>query len=332
MTNASIAAMLSLLATAPGSVFRTPVSNEGALEPAAVEKIQRRIDAQVGESPFDLTAPEDSSTCDSTECWGARAKDSDAAYVLDVRIDSTQADQRLAVTITDLAEGTMVAELDEVCELCGRTELEDLAADMTATALRKLQSHAAVSSTLVVDSVPAGAQARLDGVDVGVTPVDIEVTPGEHTLELSAEGHAVFEQVVDVERGTRERLRLVLTASTPEGPAAPADDPVPVRRRGRVVAGSALLGSGVAAVGAGIALLVLHGRPITGDCSGANVDADGDCHYLHNTRPGGALALGAGAAAAIAGGVMLGLEFRREKPSSVSVAPTPAGAVVSGRF
>ena len=123
-----------------------------------------------------------------------------------------------------------------------------------------------------------------------------------------------------------------MTPSTPVG-ATPSQDALgPERRRGRVIASALLLGGGVAGLGAGVALLVLHGRPITTDCSGANVDADGDCHFLHDTRAGGAIALGVGAAAAITGGVLLGLELRRTRRSSVSVAPTPSGAVVHGRF
>lgn len=332
MTTATTAAFLSLLLVGPNSVFRAPVSNEGTLESAVVGQVQRRIDAQVDESTFELDTPDDPNACDTSECWQERAAAAGAAYVLEVRIDSTQADQRLAVTISDIADGTEVASLTQTCELCGRTELEDLTADMAAAALRKLQSHAAVSSTLVIDSVPSGAAVSLDGVEVGTTPLDIEVRPGEHALELSAEGHAVFEQAVEVERGTRERLRLVMTPSTPVG-ATPSQDTLgPERRRGRVIASALLLGGGVAGLGAGVALLVLHGRPITTDCSGANVDADGDCHFLHDTRAGGAIALGVGAAAAITGGVLLGLELRRTRRSSVSVAPTPSGAVVHGRF
>ena len=332
MTHAGPIGLLSLLLAGPGAVFRAPVSNEGSLGGAAVGRVQERIDAQVNESSFELATPADPASCDSSECWLAQAKETDAGYVLDVRIDSTQADQRLAVRVIDVADGTEVVSLAETCELCGRTELEDLTADMTATALRKLQSYAAVSSTLVIDSVPEGAMVKLDGVAVGETPLDIEVPPGEHRIELSADGHAPIEQSVDVERGMRERLRLVMTAETPVTAATPPTDEGPTRRRGRVIGSSVLLGSGVAAIGAGVALLVLHGRPITADCSGANVDADGDCHFLHDTRLGGAIALGAGAAAAITGGVLLGLELRRDERSSVAVAPTPSGAVVHGRF
>ncbi len=332
MTHSGVIMALSLLLAGPSSVFRAPVSNEGVLEGATVQQVQDRVDARVAESTFELSTPDDPAACDSASCWRAQAVEMGARYVLDVRIDSTQADQRIAVTVTDVADGTEVVNLSETCELCGRTELEDLAADATATALRKLQSYAAVSSTLVIDSVPHGATVMLDGVELGTTPLDVEVTAGEHLVELSAEGHAPFEQSVDVERGTRERLRLVMIEEAPVAAPPPQLDTGPTRRRGRVILSSVLLGSGVAGIGAGVALLVLHGRPITADCSGANIDADGDCHFLHDTQLGGAVALGLGAAAAVTGGVLLGLELRRGRGSSVSVAPAPTGAVVHGRF
>ncbi len=329
MTHAGTIGLLSLLLAGPGSVFRAPVSNEGTLERATVQRVQDRVDARVGESTFALSTPEDPARCDSASCWQEHASAAGAGYLLDVQIDSTQADQRIDVAVTDLSDGTEVVKLSETCELCGRTELEDLAADATAAALRKLQSYAAVSSTVVIDSVPQGARVALDGVELGTTPLEVEVAAGEHVVELSAEGHAPFEQPVNVARGTRERLRLVMTK---EAAPPPPLDTSPARSRGRVVGSSVLVSSGVAAVGAGVALLVLHGRPITTECSGANIDADGDCHFLYDTRLGGAVALGLGAAAAVTGGVLLGLELRRGRRASVSVAPAPAGALVHGRF
>ncbi|MCR9165939.1 MAG: PEGA domain-containing protein [Nannocystaceae bacterium] len=335
MIDAAAAMLLSMLLVEPDAVFRPPVSSEGALGPAALDRVQKRIDARVTQSSFELTVPQDASRCDALPCWQEEAAESGARYILGVRLDATQSDQSLAVTVTDLSDGTEVVQVTRTCELCGRTELEDLTADATATAIRKLESYASIETTLVIDSVPPGATVRIDGVEVGTTPLDIEATPGEHVVELLADGFAPVEQAVDVERGMRERLRLVMAEEAPPAPIVEPPAPTdtgPTRRRGRVIASAALLGSGVAAVGAGVALLVLHGRPITGKCSGANVDADGDCQFLRDTRLGGAVALGVGVAASAAGGVLLGLELRRGRDASLTVAPSPMGATVSGRF
>jgi len=42
--------------------------------------------------------------------------------------------------------------------------------------------------SVTVNSVPQGASVRVDGVEAGVTPKIIQVTPGKHMLEFSKEG------------------------------------------------------------------------------------------------------------------------------------------------
>lgn len=42
--------------------------------------------------------------------------------------------------------------------------------------------------TITVNTVPQGASAKLDGVDVGTTPKMVQVTAGKHTLEFNKEG------------------------------------------------------------------------------------------------------------------------------------------------
>ena len=42
--------------------------------------------------------------------------------------------------------------------------------------------------SITVNTVPQGALARLDGVDVGTTPKIVQVSVGKHILEFSKEG------------------------------------------------------------------------------------------------------------------------------------------------
>lgn len=42
--------------------------------------------------------------------------------------------------------------------------------------------------SITVNSVPQGAELKLDGSDAGITPKIIQVTPGKHMLEFSKEG------------------------------------------------------------------------------------------------------------------------------------------------
>lgn len=329
MNALTIAILTSLSLAEPRSIYRFPVTSQGAIEPAEIDALHERIDGLVSGADFEFLAPVDPTVCEDSQCWLDLAIKANAAYSVAVDVDASSADQQLTLTITDLADGTAVVELERTCELCGRDELLDAVSDLTATGMRKLQSYAAVSTTLSITSEPPGAIARIDGAEVGTTPIELEVTPGAHEIELTAEGHEPMAQSIELERGANERMRLHMSPIVAE---LPPETTGPTRRRGRVIAGAALLGAGFAGLGAGITMLVIHGRPITRDCGGNDVDLDGDCHYLHDTRVGGAVGAAAGGAALIAGGVLLGIELRRKKPSSVAVHPTPSGVVFSGRF
>ena len=95
----------------------------------------------------------------------------------------------------------------------------------------------------------------------------------------------------------------------------------PPRRRSRALApaGWASLAVGLAATGAGAALIAIDERPIRRDCSGENVDAAGHCKWRHNTL-GGGVALTIAGVAAIAVGVALVVIDRRRARRSAALA------------
>jgi len=62
----------------------------------------------------------------------------------------------------------------------------------------------AESPRLRVQSDVPGAQVFLDRKAVGTTPVELEVTPGPHRLNVSAEGYEMFAEDIDVASGRRE--------------------------------------------------------------------------------------------------------------------------------
>lgn len=316
------------------SVYRTPITVAGELSDAEFEALERRVDEEFARANFDSTVPPEPSVCGTAQCWQSQADATGSHYMAFVSVNAQDADQQLTMSILDLTDGSTVVEVERTCELCGRDELLDATSDVSATALRKLRSHAAITTEVAVDSIPAGARVVLDGKDVGATPLRIDVSPGPHTVELTAPGYDPFSQAVDIDRGTTESLRLRLSATAPPVPASRTPDisPTPTRRRGRVVVGAALLGGGFASAAAGVTLMVLHGREITSDCSGENVDPDGNCHFLHDTQTGGIIGLSAGAAALVGGAVLLGLEFRRTRPGAVALSPTPSGLLLRGRF
>jgi len=74
-----------------------------------------------------------------------------------------------------------------------------------------------------IESAPAGAVIWVDGENTGyLTPNEISVRAGKHTISLSAPGYTSLEESVDVAIGSRQRLSLTLAAE----PVAPVQEPV----------------------------------------------------------------------------------------------------------
>jgi hypothetical protein len=312
-------------------VYRVPLQGGDTLLPAEREALEARIDETLQQAKVSRVAPATSSTCTDTACWRAEAATVDATYLLQVSVEDQDADRNLVLSIVDVEAQTELVHEQKTCELCGRDELLDATSDVVARGLRVVEAHEQATTSLTIDSVPPGASVLLDGDEVGTTPLSLEVQPGQHTVEVSADGHEASSETLDIARGTRESLRLHLSPIPAVVTQPLPPPPPPRRRRGRIALGSVLLGGGLVAAGGGVAALLLHGNPVTSDCSGENRDADGDCLYLHDTRTAGIISLSTGAAAAVAGAVVLGLELRRGT-SKVAFSPTPRGVLVRGRF
>jgi hypothetical protein len=64
---------------------------------------------------------------------------------------------------------------------------------------------------VVVGSRPEGARVRLDGADVGVTPLRLKgVAPGKHAVEVALDGHARAIRALDTSGGGRGELDVTL--------------------------------------------------------------------------------------------------------------------------
>jgi hypothetical protein len=77
---------------------------------------------------------------------------------------------------------------------------------------RAVELRALPPSGLVrVSSAPSGATVSIDGVAVGVTPLERELLVGEHRVNVALEGHATEDDVVRVEQsGDRASLSFAL--------------------------------------------------------------------------------------------------------------------------
>jgi hypothetical protein len=107
--------------------------------------------------------------------------------------------------------------------LAGRPDAPDRA-DVEA----KLADITATPATLVITTVPAGAAIRIDGQDSGkVTPADVPVPRGDHTLELSLAGHTAISEPLSAKAGVRHELHAQLQPLPPPPVAVAAPPPPP---------------------------------------------------------------------------------------------------------
>ncbi len=65
-----------------------------------------------------------------------------------------------------------------------------------------------------VRSTPTEAQVFLDGAFIGLTPLQMEVTPGQHTLLITKEGYAPFQQTFTIATGETRTFNVTLTRAT----------------------------------------------------------------------------------------------------------------------
>ena len=86
-----------------------------------------------------------------------------------------------------------------------RAEVEQKANDLLATPAR-----------IAVTSEPAGAQISIDGKDTGrVTPAEIDLVRGEHTVELSLAGFESTSEPMTARIGARHELQVTLREAPP---------------------------------------------------------------------------------------------------------------------
>ncbi len=196
--------------------------------------------------------------------------------------------------VADGQTGKLVATVNFICNVCPMALLAnkmELASSKLAVALR---DRAAKPATLIIESDPPGAVIVIDGKAQGTSPARIKVRAGVHVVELRAEGYLPTRRELRAVASVDLPLRVVLLRAPPKksatrkilawsavGAGAAAiiagvvllamdgggTDCVPTtaepgthefcrREYDNAVPGWILLGTGIAAAGAGTALLL----------------------------------------------------------------------------
>ena len=256
-----------------------------------------------------------------TACLQAIAAATGARYLVRTAVVVDGRDYQLQLTLLRADTGEPVVSSAELCEICGHVELADRIAEVASALRRKLGLAVEPPPRLRVLTRPDGSEVRVDGVSVGVTPLDITVSAGEHDVLVQRPGFVTHRRRVRTVEGATETITAELG---PVPVAAP-----PSRRLAPI--GWASLALGLAATGTGVGLIALDERPIRGDCSGDNIDTDGHCKWRHDTLAGGVVLTVTGVAAVAIGAVLLALDrrHRQRSPAQARVWPHPRGLGVS---
>jgi hypothetical protein len=240
--------------------------------------------------------------CSTVKCYAAIATQTDAKYVVRTRVAKEDRDYRVSIEVLDPANGDVVASTTERCNLCGASEVGEIAGVQAAVLRSKLDALVLGPPMLVLESSPTRATVMLDGEPIGTTPLKYELTPGQHTLRVGKDGHGWQERSIGAVAGVEEQLSITLT---------------PLTRQWRPKArkwGWALLSIGGAAIVSGAVLIAIDDRPYQRRCEGSDVDPLGNCRFTYDTLAGGIAALATGIVLAATGtGLAVAGRNRRER-------------------
>jgi hypothetical protein len=287
-----LAAGLAGSATEPSKIAVVPVDLGGEAEPALGDAL---LGALVkGASEDGTTVVSADRACSDAECFATVARETGATYVIAARVEAEINDYRVELVARDMA-GAERHSLKFDCEICTHTDLEVKLAREAAALRKKLAAPSREDvrpATIVVTTAHGPARVLVDGETVGVTPYEGEVSPGEHTLTVEADGYAPEHLGFEARSGAQSSFAVALE---PEGGGRE------VRPRRLQIAGYTSLGVGVGALVAGAILVGIDDRPVRGRCSGDSIDVNGQCEFLHDTLVVGAVLTSVGAAAIVTG-------------------------------
>ena len=192
---------------------------------------------------------------------------------------------------------------------------------------------------------PEQATLKVDGVQVSVGPGEVlELLPGEHVVQVTAPGHRVFDELVQVREGTTTpvlvRLKPDLTAGAGDAEERPlAAGPARLRTLGW--SGLALAAT-LAAGGAGLwwssARLEQEATDLdsearaTGDEHKLREAQDLDQRWVRRRNIAVGCLVGAGVAAALGAGALVLAPPDTPTSSSVTVVPLGTGVAASWSF
>ncbi len=199
----------------------------------------------------------------------------------------------------------------KACERCTDQTLRT-----TADELMKKLIGGGDTGHVKLSSNPAGARITIDGQAIGVTPLDWDLPPGQHIIQMDKAGLKPASRAITVASNKLDAVGLVLLPLTGAAPAAEQADSTP----SKVVPLAVLIAGGALIVAGGVMIAV---------------DQDPGPHEpatIHNTGPTGVGLLAGGVVVGAVGAYLMW--FRSPHASTPVAAITSDSAYVgwAGHF
>jgi hypothetical protein len=225
-------------------------------------------------------------------------------------------DQTVIAKLYAAHDGSLLQVEQRLCQRCNSPErMAKLTMELIAEVASAEIANQATETYINVTSAPANAILSIDGTVVGPTGQAYRVKPGDHKLSVTKDGYHSAAQTVSVAANEYKAVTVGLGeqgASTASG-------------TGRRVLTWGSLGTGVVALGAGVAWVVVDGNT-TGSDTGRE--------KVRDTMTLGISSMIAGSVLLGAGIVLLLTDDDGGKEMQVSAVPTSDGVALglSGRF
>jgi hypothetical protein len=299
----TLAALIALGSSArAGSDVGVIVTGEGSMQPQLAAQLTdwlSRHGHTVVPSPLPpdaITALIDCFVIEDQACArGIVEKRGTSSGVIYARVDSknnaNNGTRDVTLTAYWFDKGHAAVSERKTCERCTDQTLRTAADEL----MQKLIGGGDLGH-VKLKSAPPGARITIDGQAIGVTPLDWDLPPGKHTVQMDKAGRTTASRDVVV---VSNRTDLVVLTMPAVGDDDRADRPSRMLPLGLVAAGGALLVTG------GV-LIAVDEDP------GPKAP-----RYIHNTGPTG---VGLAIAGVVAGGIGTYLLLRKHEPASAPVA------------
>lgn len=212
----SLAVVASLSSSArAGSDVGVIVTGEGSVQPQLTAQIESWL-SQHGHTliasplpPDAITALVDCFVTEDQRCargvMEKRARPATMVYArVDARNNPANGTREITLTAYLFERGRDTVAERKTCEHCTDQLLRTTADDLMKKLVGGNPGHVKLSST------PRGARIAIDGKAIGITPLDWDLVPGKHAIELSKKGFVTETREVVIERDKTEAVAVEL--------------------------------------------------------------------------------------------------------------------------